>query len=179
MNKNTKGALAAGAAAVLLSGCRSLAYWSDEADVNAGSITSGSLSLDAVDCGTGWVYAGTTDAVNAFVPGDEVERECTFTIGAEGDNLAATVDVPDSVTYTGGAGTSLDLDVDAVYDLGGAALADGDTITEDNDGDTLTATITVTVPFGSAEGATSEVNVNDTQALTATLDDLAVTLTQS
>ena len=76
MNKTTKGSLAAGAAAVLLlGGAGSLAYWTDAASIDGGSITSGTLTLDAGTC-AGWTYsdgaAGAGKTVELFVPGDLV-----------------------------------------------------------------------------------------------------------
>jgi|GEM_PF-628972 len=208
MNKTTKGSLAAGAAAVLLlGGAGSLAYWTDNATVNGGQVNSGFLTLDAVpeavdadgnsvqDCTTPAYaagFAGAGDPVVNFVPGDVVSTVCTFVIGAEGDNLAATPDIPDSVDIDGPADTSFTATVASTYELGPDAdtLAgyDGtDAITEDNDGDLLVATITVTFPFGSDEdgndlggnpNADGIVNANDTQNIDAVLDDLTVSLTQ-
>ena len=179
MNKSTKGALAMGAAAVLLlGGTGTLAFWSDSATVNGGSVTSGSLALDAVGCDATWVYdngASAGDTVGEVVPGDAIAKSCTFTIDAEGDHLEATPTVPATVTYTtSGSAPTLDLSVAATYDVDGTPLTGADTITEANDGDTLTADIVVTFPYGDA----TTINANDTQNLTTTLDGLTVTLTQ-
>ncbi|WP_205473472.1 alternate-type signal peptide domain-containing protein [Nocardioides sp. SYSU D00038] len=186
MRKTTKGALAAGAAAVLmLGGAGTLAFWSDDATVNGGSVDAGLLSLTAGTCDTEWTYANGTDAgeeVGEIVPGDAITKDCTFTIAAEGDHLTATPTVPDEVEVadvTGNTAESLELTVGASYAVDGAPLTGASVITEDNNGDTLTASITVTFPFGNAEGSADEINVNDTQNITATLDDLTVTLTQT
>ena len=84
MNKTAKGALAASAAAVLLAGgAGTLAFWTDSANVNGGSITAGTLGIaplvvapNTQACDTNWVYApGAAKAgtvVNLFVPGDKV-----------------------------------------------------------------------------------------------------------
>ncbi|OUZ12571.1 hypothetical protein BHE97_02430 [Aeromicrobium sp. PE09-221] len=180
MRKTTKGALAAGAAAALLiGGAGTLAYWTAEDSADGGPISSGTLTLASNDdCGT-WVYAAGSasagETVTAFVPGDVVTTTCSFVVGATGDNLAATVDVPETLEFTvPDEAASFDADVDASFTLAGAALADGDTITEANDGDTLAATFLVEFPYGDA----TTTNVNDTQDITATLDTLTVTLTQ-
>ena len=58
MKKSTKGALAAGGAAVLLlGGAGSLAYWTASGSVPGGSLTSGSMTLSSVTCGS-WTYGG-------------------------------------------------------------------------------------------------------------------------
>lgn len=181
MNKTTKGSLAAGAAAVLLlGGAGSLAYWTDSATVNAGSVNSGFLTLDDGVCDAGWVYAPGSasegDPVVNFVPGDVVTKDCTFVIGAEGDNLAATPVIPASVTITPSpAAPSFDADVDATYTLGGVAYTGATPITEANDTDALVATLLVTIPYGND----TTINTNDTQNITAALADLTVTLTQT
>ncbi|TSD55698.1 alternate-type signal peptide domain-containing protein [Aeromicrobium piscarium] len=180
MRKTTKGALAAGAAAALLiGGAGTLAYWTAEDSADGGPVASGNLTLASNDDCDTWVYAAGSasagETVTAFVPGDVVTTTCSFAVGATGDNLAATVDVPDSLEFTVPAdAASFAADVDASFTLGGAALADDATITEDNDGDVLAATFLVEFPYGDA----TAVNVDDMQDITATLDTLTVTLTQ-
>ncbi|MFD1716319.1 alternate-type signal peptide domain-containing protein [Georgenia deserti] len=180
MKKTTKGVLAAGAAVVLLSGgATTLAYWSDTGTADGGDVTTGSLSLSDGTCDDQWVYASGSaagEAVTTIVPGDAVTKDCTFTVEATGDHLSAEVSVPDTLTYTADpAAASLELAVDGTYDVGGTPIVDGDVITEANDGQTLTASFVVSFPFGDAE----TININDTQNLTATLDALEVTLTQT
>lgn len=185
MRTSTKGLIAAGAAAVLLmGGAGTLAYWTDSEDIDAGSVTAGDLDLAAGTCDAAWVYAagsaGAGTSVDLIVPGDVITKDCTFTVNASGDNLAATVDVPDTLTLTEApTGTSFDATVSADYDLGGTALADGGTITSADDGETLTVTFEVDIPFGTDDAATTPVNANDMQNLEATLDTLTVTLTQT
>ncbi len=180
MRKTTKGALAAGAAAALLiGGAGTLAYWTAEDSADGGPIASGHLTLASNDDCDTWVYApGSASAgetVTAFVPGDVVTTTCSFVVGATGDNLAATVNVPDALEFTvPDDAASFDADVAASFTLDGAELADGDTITEANDGHVLASTFLVTIPHGDE----TTVNVNDTQDITATLDTLTVTLTQ-
>lgn len=179
MKKSTKGAVAAGGAAVLLlGGAGSLAYWTASGSVDGGSITSGTLTLSAGTCGD-WTYADTS-TVSLIVPGDTVTKTCSFTISATGDHLEATLDAPDSVNYTtsGNDATTLSLTASASYAVAGTPVAsDGTgTITSANDGDTLTATFKVTFPYGDP----TTINANDTQHLETVLDNnVAVTLTQA
>lgn len=173
MKKHTKGAIAAGTAAVLLlGGAGTLAYWSDAQSVNGSDISTGHLSLEAGSA-SGWVYAGTTDAVDKIVPGDSIETTARFTIAAEGSNLVAALEVPDTVSYTvtDGSPSTLQLDVDSEFLLDGAAAPSA--ITEADDGQVVTAKITVDFPYGDAA-----INANDTQDLIADLDDITVSLTQ-
>jgi alternate signal-mediated exported protein len=191
MNKTTKGVFAAtAAAAILMGGAGSLAYWSDGDTVNGGSFTSGKLTLKALNgangapCDSVWKYANGSkagDTVNNVVPGDQITKTCTFVVGAQGDHLTASPTVPTTVAFTktpkSGAtntGASLSLPVAATYTLDGAAFGAGSVVTETDNGKTLAAKITVTMPFGS-----TTVNGNDTQNLTIALNDLTVSLTQS
>ncbi|WP_148615019.1 alternate-type signal peptide domain-containing protein [Nocardioides rubriscoriae] len=187
MNKTTKGAFAASAAAVLLlGGAGSLAYWTDNAFVDGGSITAGTLDIAAGTCDTDWTYAGSkvgTGKVTLFVPGDVVTKKCTFTIAATGDNLKASVAAPSSLDVTGSkTGSSLSISTAASYTLtkgtASKTIANGGTITSADDASTLTATFVATIPFGTDETAGTKVNANDTQAITATLNRLTVSLTQ-
>jgi len=182
MRKSTKGAVAAGGAAVLLmGGVGTLAFWTATGDADGGVIVAGSLTLTAGSCDADWVYApgqaGAGNPVVLFVPGDVVTKECTFTIGATGDNLSAMVDAPDTLTFaTDPDVTSFAASVDATYDLNGTVIADGDVITDADDGETLTVAFVVDIPFGTADP--TGINDNDMQDVTATLDTLTVTLTQ-
>ena len=182
MNKSTKGALASVAgAALLLGGAGSLAYWNASATVNGGSITTGSLTLGAGTCGTSWVYANGSAAgqtVVKVVPGDAITKSCTFTVGASGDHLSATLGAPATTTYTKNPTTATtdSLTVATTYTIDRtpvASLVNGDKLTSADNGRTLTAKFVVTMPYG-----TAAVNANDTQNLTATLNALTVSLTQ-
>jgi len=111
MKKTTKGALAAGAAAVLLlGGAGSLAYWTSSQTAAGGSLTSGSITLSAVSCGD-WAYGGAdagtpTSPVTAIVPGDEVQKTCTGTLTLVGDHIGATVTV-DQAKWAASSSASL------------------------------------------------------------------------
>lgn len=90
MKSSTKGVLAVGgAAALLLGGAGTLAYWTDDATVDAGAITAGSIELTALAC-EGFVYADDT-AATLIVPGDIVTNDCDVTLVLEGDNIGATL----------------------------------------------------------------------------------------
>lgn len=176
MKKTTKGALAAGGAAVLLlGGAGSLAYWTAGSTVNGGSVNSGHLKL--TDTTTGgcsaavWVIDGAEDrpgitfdpATMKLVPGDVITKTCTYSIDAVGEHLRANASV------TGGSATGAlapFLTVAGTFTDGGTPLT---SITEANNNDALTAKITVT--FNGASDNTSF-------DLNAVLSDLAVTLTQ-
>jgi alternate signal-mediated exported protein len=182
MNKSTKGVLAAAAgAALLLGGAGSLAYWNASATVNGGAITTGSLTLGAGSCGANWVYANGSAAGNTVtkvVPGDSITKTCTFSVGASGDHLSATLGAPTTTTYTKNptTPTSDSLNVATTYTIDRtpvATLVNGDKLTSADSGRTLTAKFVVTMPYG-----TAAVNANDTQNLTVTLNALTVSLTQ-
>lgn len=186
MKKSTKGAVAAGGAAVLLlGGAGSLAFWTDSKTLDGGAIAAGNMSMTAPDCSAGWVYAdseaGAGTKVTAIVPGDVVSEECTFTVSGSGDNLSATLDTPTSIAYTASkTGTTLKATVGATYAIGTTQLDTGATGSAtlrapDDFNKTVTATITVAFPYGD----TTAVNDNDIQDVTATLNSIAITLTQS
>lgn len=181
MKKSTKGAIAAGAAAVLLlGGAGTLAYWSDAENIAGGVIDTGTLALSTPDCDD-WEYAADNanpgGAVDIIVPGDKITKTCTFDIEASGDNLQAVLTTPTSATFTSDPNAdSLTLNVAADYKIDGQAVPA--TITSNNGGDTVTATITIDFPFGTAQSAGAPININNTQGLAVTLDDIAITLVQ-
>lgn len=175
MKKSTKGAAAAGTAAVLLLGSAgSLAYWTQTQDVTGGTIQSGDLSLSAPDCGDGWIYdtgedtsgAAYTPGTSLLVPGDVISETCTTAVTATGEHMRGTI--------TASAPTDISpfsVGVDTISD-GTTALVSGGTFTEKNSGDTLSVTITVTFPSGSTTSP-------DTRNLTKSLDNIALTATQA
>ncbi|MBY4129701.1 alternate-type signal peptide domain-containing protein [Rhodococcus fascians] len=99
MNKATKGAVAAGAAAVLLlGGLGSLAVWNDSETLGGGTITSGDLRLTLVENSVNWQdvsYDVTPVDINIdtfrIVPGDTVAYTADFLVEAEGENLTANL----------------------------------------------------------------------------------------
>jgi alternate signal-mediated exported protein len=178
MNKTTKGALAAGAAgALLLGGAGSLAYWTATETVDGASVNSGTLTLTdsteggscaeapwKIDAGELPASADFDPATELLVPGDVITKTCTYTLGATGTHLRATLGT------TGGTASgalSSALTVSSTFKNGTTAVSE---VTEADDGATLTAEISVT--FQGASG-------NSTQAQTAALADYVVTLTQA
>ncbi|AMY22093.1 alternate-type signal peptide domain-containing protein [Rhodococcoides fascians] len=113
MNKATKGAIAAGAAAVLLlGGLGSLAVWNDSETLGGGTITSGDLSLALVPNSVAWFDASEdvnggvdlpiADIANfRIVPGDVVAYTAQFDIEAEGNNLTANLTADTSSVIAG------------------------------------------------------------------------------
>jgi alternate signal-mediated exported protein len=91
MNKATKGAVAAGAAGILLlGGAGTFALWEDNASITGGTVSTGHLDL-AVAAGT-WAQTaspGTPINISTFdiVPGDSLTYTTTVTATATGDNL--------------------------------------------------------------------------------------------
>jgi len=174
MKKSTKGAAAAGIAAVLLlGGAGSLAYWTQTQDVTGGTIKSGDLELSAPDCGAGWTYDTGEDASGAayapgdsmLVPGDVISETCTTTLTATGEHMRGTItaSTPSDISpFVVGVGTISD---------GTTALGTGGTFTEANSGDTLSVTITVTFPSGSTTDP-------DTRNLSESLDNITLTASQ-
>ncbi|MTB87348.1 alternate-type signal peptide domain-containing protein [Aeromicrobium sp. zg-629] len=171
MNKSTKGAVAAGAAAVLLlGGAGSLAYWNAEGDITGGTITAGELKLTAPTTSQ-WTLNGTTVANPAavlIVPGDELKYTGSWTVKATGQNIKALVDF-DGLAETPSIADKIT--VTDTYTLGTTALAEGDELTVADNGKVLTATVLVDLPFGTVVD-------NASQAMTVNLTAGKVTLTQ-
>jgi alternate signal-mediated exported protein len=96
MNKLAKGAIAAGAATVLLvGGAGTLAFWSDQAPVAGGTLTSGFLSLDVADATwtdiTGALSTTFDPTVDKIVPGDVIQYTAHAIVSGEGKNLEASL----------------------------------------------------------------------------------------
>lgn len=179
MRKSTKGALAAGTAAVLLlGGAGSLAYWTDNATVAGDSLTSGSIDLTAVTCGA-WAYGG-VDAgtpatpVTAIVPGDQIVKQCTGTLTLVGDHIGATVSL-DAASWAAANPLTAEL-------LTPTATMTSPAATISNPGTyPVTIDVTVSFPYGgpvSAPDATTGAE-NGSQVQTATLNDLELVAVQT
>lgn len=172
MKKSTKGALAAGVAAVLLlGGAGSLAYWTDTQTIAGGAITAGTLEIGTPDCTGGWTYDDGEDANGAIytpgtsklVPGDVISETCTTALTATGEHMRGTITASSPADTT-----PFQVAVGSIADAT-TPLAAGGTFTEQNDGDNLSVTITVTFPASS----------DDTTRLAAeTLDSITLTATQ-
>jgi alternate signal-mediated exported protein len=171
MNKTAKGAIAASAAAVLLlGGAGSLAYWSDSASVEGGTIDSGHLQLVTDDANTGctdWTLDGGDPFVEGetqLVPGDVLTKTCAFTLDAEGAHMEGTVEAS-AANVTGELADALDVAVSGIT-LDGAEAT---TFTEANDGAALGVDVAVTFLPASD---------NSTMDLAAVLDSVTVTAEQ-
>jgi len=175
MKKSTKGALAAGTAAVLLlGGAGTLAYWNDSETVTGTTIGSGRLDLQVVSCDD-WQLDGTGGTggdlgSREIVPGDSLTKTCTYTLTAEGDHLEATLDVS-TPTWTGDLAD--DVTTGATFTVGVDPVTPGTPyVFEDGSPQTVTAAFTVDFPFGTGVDNTS-------QNVTAALADVTLTVTQT
>jgi len=171
MKKTTKGAFAAGTAAVLLlGGTGTLAYWNATDTNDPGAIGSGRLALlneTGVWQLNGGVVADPTAVV--LVPGDEVSFAGSYEIDAAGDNLQATV----SVTGASEAGTlASHVTTTSTFTLDGVELTGAEVVTEEDDGELLAVAIDIDFPFGTVVDNTS-------QGLALDLTQIAVVLTQT
>lgn len=180
MDKSTKGALAVGAAAVLLvGGTGTLAFWTADETTPGGTIDAGHLDLlvDATNTGCGdWTLdsgesaAGTWADGDPLAPGDVLSKTCAFTIDAQGNHLRATVGVTDP-DVSGTLAPGLDVDATGVTVDGVSATS----FTEANDGDALGVTITVEL----TDPGTADNTYNDPDTdISAVLDAITVTATQ-
>jgi len=169
MNKMTKGAIAGAAGVVLLlGGAGTFALWNDSASVNAGSISTGTLTLTA---GTGVWKDVSTDVTGQptidastfkMVPGDTLAYTNTFTVASSGNNLKANF----GTSYTAG---TLPTDVSATVSVTRAGTAVANPVVANN-GDVFT--VTVTLAFDRATTGTTSQNA------TVNLNAVGVTLTQ-
>ena len=175
MKKSTKGALAAGAAAVLLmGGAGTLAYWTADAGVDGIAVTAGELKIVNDSCANAsWTFDNAEDVAgktyapgDLIVPGDVLTKTCSFEIRATGEHLRATLDVTDPTR--GGSLSGANVTIDDSFQIDGTDVADG-VITEANDGDVVEASITITFLGSSGNG---------TQAQNVTLSDFGFALQQ-
>ncbi|MFT4299494.1 MAG: alternate-type signal peptide domain-containing protein [Aeromicrobium sp.] len=173
MNKSTKGALAAAAAAVLLlGGAGTLAYWTADGSITGAEITSGHLTLDASACeGTsGWSLEGDTfdTSTDTLIPGDTLTKSCNIVVDVEGTHFTQ-VDI-EATTPTGTLAAPWDeLTVGAT--VNGSATG-GDDIAVNQGTNNIPVVITVTWPYGSA--ADNDLNGD----LSTTLSSITVTAVQ-
>lgn len=175
MKKSTKSVVAASAAAVLLlGGAGTLAYWTDDAGVDGGTITSGSIDLGAVTC-SGWLHTEDNSAVTNIVPGDSVYNDCATAVTLEGDHIGATLDIDDASIPAGALADELDAAV-ALRD------ADGDPIAAvTTEGTTpVTARISVAFPYGTVSSPDPTTgDSNGSQNGTAVLDAMSLVAVQT
>lgn len=175
MKKSTKGAFAAGTAAVLLmGGAGTMAFWTADAEVGGVAVTAGELKIVEDDCDTAvWTFDAQEDvpgktyvpATDLIVPGDILTKTCSFEVQATGEHLRAELAVTNPA-LSGELAPSLTL-VDS-YTIDDVEVADGE-ITEENDGDVVEVAIEVT--FNGDSG-------NGTQTLAGALSAFELSLTQ-
>jgi alternate signal-mediated exported protein len=171
MERLTKAALAtAGAAALLVGGAGTLAFWTAQGTATGTGVTSGTLTLAAGACAE-WTLDGGGEIAEAIVPGDTITTDCTMAIAGTGDHLGLSAITVTDPVWTGDAALVDALDLAVT----GATLG----------GEELALPLTESVPLAgpgdlvvSVEAAFSEEAVNDTQGLAATLDDVVVQVTQ-
>ncbi|PTR28717.1 alternate signal-mediated exported protein [Rhodococcus sp. OK519] len=166
MNKKTKGAIAAGAAALILAGgAGTFATWSDTKDLTGGSVTSGHLAFSGT--ATGDWYKGTDTSIVAnkiadiatfrIVPGQTLTYKATADFLAEGTNLNAKLELVGGNT-TDGIGFDWE---DTVFAATGVDSGSG-VITPSST--TRTATVTKSVTFD-ATGIANQGKVADLTGL--------------
>ena len=178
MNKTTKGALAAGAAGVLLlGGVGTLAFWTDTQTATGTGITSGHLKLVSPNCGVGWRLDGVATAfvpaTDFLVPGDTLTKVCTYTVDAAGKHLAASFTATGPSDVTGASALVDEISFAAAYKVNGVdTAATGVAI---GNGDVVTATLTVSWPYGTVANNASNV----VTGLAASLADVTVVATQT
>lgn len=176
MKKSTKGALAAGSAAVLLmGGASTLAFWTEDASVAGTTLESGHLEITGNTCGSAdWLLDGGVDVASTsiIVPGDTITKTCSFLIDGEGthfDDVSIDIAAPG---FTAGSDSEL---VGAL----GTVSATYSTPSDPNvvDGDDVLVNEVVTATFSMTfNPATTEDVAEDA---TATLDTIAITVTQN
>ena len=181
MKKSTKGAVAAGAAAVLLlGGLGSFALWQDEETVGGGTINSGELNFDPVVPATGtWtetsvtpnVVIGPDPAGFPIVPGDVLEYSTAYVVKSAGTNLRATI-TADFTGVTGDPALTAAL-TPLVSVNGGTALPNGTAVELPLTSPTQTITVVVTIPFNEqTAGLIAQNESVDLNDFTLTLDQV-------
>lgn len=166
MNKATKGALAAAAAAAILAGgAGTMAAWNASSSLGSGSVTAGQMNIEQVGTGS-WHWNTPGGAVfnpgsDKLVPGDTVVYVGDYKITAVGTNLKATL----TPTLGGVSGTLLPYLT--VGNVGGTAA----TITAGDNNTTKQVGTTITFNAGTtgSDGATT----------TASLAGSTITLQQT
>lgn len=192
MNKLIKGSIAGAAGvALLLGGAGTFALWNSEADIDAATITAGTLTVAT----SNGVWTDQTSATNAIditdyeiVPGDTLTYTTEVLVNAIGDNLNATLSVDQrSIRPAGGPNDAADvalaeyltahttLLVTSHGNISSEAAGVGPSmnLTPDDGDNTYSVTVTIAFP---AEVA----NRNDDLAKTGAviLDEFGVTLAQ-
>lgn len=173
LTRTTKGAVAAGvAAALLLGGAGTLAYWTDTETVEGTQINSGELKLGTPACGTGngWLLDGNVPfTTQLIVPGDVLTKVCTIDLIATGEHIGADLTVS-TAAFSATNPLTAQLTPSATFKVNGATRTH---ITEADATGTGEIVATIMVTFDGPAAT------NDSQALQATLQNVAVTATQT
>lgn len=180
MKKATKGAVAAGAAAVLLlGGLGSFALWSDEEPVSGGTINSGELNFALVPGSGNWTETSVVPAADLgadpagfpIVPGDVLEYSTQYSVNWAGDNLRASI-TADFTDVAGDPALAAALDTQVSVN-GGTSLPNGSAVALPLTASPQTITVEVTITFDQATAdliaQNESVNLN---AFTLTLDQV-------
>ncbi len=182
MNKFTKATIATGAGIVLLlGGAGTFAYWNDSTDLAAGTITSGTLTLEqGTDAG---VWTDTSDSSTIasigdflIVPGDKLVYTKDITVNATGDNLLAVLSA-DLDDVTGDLGNDVTVKVEAATPNANVVNATNGTvqITATSAGQAdIAIRVVVDYPFGtSGVGTVGQNESIDLSALKIVLNQVA------
>ncbi|WP_277210087.1 alternate-type signal peptide domain-containing protein [Isoptericola croceus] len=172
MKRLTKAALATGAGALLLlGGAQTLAYWTAEGTATGTDVTAGTLTMTDGACGE-WLLDDGSAVVEGIVPGDTLTTTCTLAVSGTGDHLAlGDITVSDP-------GWAEDNPLTAALEISPASATLG--------GEELTLPLAEPVPVAvddelvvTVEAEFDTAAGNDTQTLTAALDDVTVQVTQA
>lgn len=179
MNKLAQGAIAGTAGiALLLGGAGTFALWNDSASVDGSTVTSGTLSIEALGDGS-WtdITGGASEDVidiDSFlvVPGNTLQFVQQFTIAATGNDLEAELEF-DPASITGGLEPFVETTLVVTGPTNVVATADDNvyTITPGVAG-TFVVNVVFTVELPSSVDGT------DGQDESLDLSDLDFTLTQ-
>lgn len=179
MKKTTKGAIAAGGAAVLLmGGAGTLAFWTAHGTVNGTSIAAGHLRLDTSDCNsTGWKIDGSPSpvafdpATGNLVPGDTITKTCDVKVNVKGTHFSH-LNIQ-AVTQNSFAAPWDELTIATTVE-GSATGANNVTVVQGDN--TVPVSITVTWPYGAAADNDLNGSVTDLSTVLSNIDVTAVQL---
>jgi alternate signal-mediated exported protein len=161
MNKAAKGAVAAGAAGILLlGGAGTFALWEDTKSIDAAPISTGVLTM-GMGAGTWYdATAGTTGTItdiSAFniVPGDTVTYTTPVIVTAQGDNLKGEFKIDKTVweSTAEAAAPYIDVSVAAPNAATAGLVIDGNGVMTVPTAGTYNVDVVITVVFKSTTGA--------------------------
>ncbi|MGW6374669.1 alternate-type signal peptide domain-containing protein [Rhodococcus sp. NPDC055112] len=159
MNNKMKGAIAAGAATVLLAGgAGTMAAWNSGVSIGGGGVGAGALALTQSGAPS-WVDQHGALTITDFraVPGDTVTYTASFVVTAQGTNLRANLTV-DNATITGDPALKAAMATSVTATSGGLSLpsnAGGVVITPAQNGKVVDVKVVLTFKPATA-GATAQ-----------------------